>query len=141
MEKEQDLFALAINGDISILSHPDVARKKNMYGNTPLHYLAELKAEALKHPDAHKVENNMRLTPLHVAAYLGIPEVLHHPNVATSDVGFTPLQIAALYLSPDLVEITFTKGLSGGDKYFPVTLGKHTDNAGTKILHPHREWH
>lgn len=77
------LHFLAKAGKIEILKHPDVARVKSKWGNTPLHLLARKgRIEVLKHPDVAKVKNNDGDTPLHWLAREGVIEVLKHPLIA-----------------------------------------------------------
>jgi hypothetical protein len=51
------LFKKAAEGDISILSDPNVSKVKDHFGETPLHVLSLLgKTAILKHPDMNKVK-------------------------------------------------------------------------------------
>ena len=74
----KSIFERAKEGDISILSDPNVSLVKDNYGRTPLHLLAwKGKIEVLSHKDCSLVKNNYGETPLHRLAWKGKIEVSH----------------------------------------------------------------
>lgn len=81
-----------------LLKHPDVAKVKNGFNETPVHFAAEYHKEALQHPKISKLRTDDGDTPLHYAAPNHL-EALNDPNMTKvkNKFGETPLHWCSMY--------------------------------------------